>query len=108
MNRSFGFVTTSLVMLLLGFAAQPAYGAAVRDFDVWLNPLTPHGGTLQPHLVYGRNCNANTHNGCMRFEEDVIGVITFSVRNNMNKQDSLTCTLPIPKTIIHGLLRESK
>ena len=96
MSRPIGFVTTSLVMLLLNFIAQPAYGA-VRDYDVWLNPVTPHGGTLQPHLVYGRSCNGSPHSGCMEFEVDAIGTITFSVRNNWQAQTSLTCPATIPQ-----------
>ena len=95
MNRPIGFVVTGLLILILNFVSQPVYGA-VRDYDVWLNPLTPHGGTLQPHLVYGRSCNAGTHSGCLEFDVDTIGTITFQVRNNWQEQDSLTCPETIP------------
>ena len=96
MRRPIGFAATGLVMLLLNITAEPVYGA-VRDYDVWLNPVSVHGGTLQAHLVYGRSCNASTHSGCMNFDVGTIGTVTFSVRNNWAPQGLLTCPSTIPQ-----------
>lgn len=89
MRRQVRFAIACTLGLLLSLVASQAFGV-VKDYEVL---LTPQGasGTLGVHLAFGQSCGGNPHNGCMNFDVDTVGVISFRVRGNPN---GLTCTNP--------------
>ena len=89
MKQQVKFVVACMTVLLLNLMAGPAFGQ-VRNYDVL---LTPQGatGTLGVHLGFGQSCAVNPHYGCMNFEVDTVGAITFRVAGNPAR---LTCGDP--------------
>jgi hypothetical protein len=89
MRQQVRFAIAGTLGLLLSLVASQAFGV-VRDYEIL---LTPQGasGTLGVHLVFGQSCAGNPHNGCINFDVDTVGVMSFRVRGNPN---GLTCTNP--------------
>jgi len=93
MRRQVRFAIAGTLGLLLSLVASQAFGV-VKDYEVL---LTPQGasGTLGVHLVFGQSCGGNPHLGCMNFDTDTVGVISFRVAGNPN---GLTCKNPTAPT----------
>jgi hypothetical protein len=64
---------------------------AVKDYDVMLTTQGP-SGTLKAHLGFGQSCAVNWHDGCMNFDVNTVGIITFYLPG---PPDRLTCVNPV-------------
>lgn len=92
MKRSVGIALAGAAGLLLTFASGNVFGA-VLNYSVLLTPQGngQGGGTLNVHLGFGQSCASNPHDGCMNFQTDAVGAITFRLPG---PSDRMTCTNP--------------
>jgi len=103
MRRSVKIVAASTAGLFLMLASGQTYGA-VMEYEVLLIPQGNAGGTLQAHLDFGQSCNANQHIGCMNFQADIVGVITFRLPG---PKDKIACNNPAnPHKSAHRVITE--
>lgn len=89
MRQQVRFTIAGTLGLLLSLVASQAF-SAVKDYEILLIPQGS-SGTLGAHVVFGQSCADNQHVGCMNFDTDTVGVISFRVRG---KPNGLTCTNP--------------
>lgn len=80
----------AIAALLFVGTANPVFGAA-KDYDVMLT-TQGQSGTLKAHLGFGQSCAVNWHDGCMNFDVNTVGVITFYLPG---PPDRLTCVNPV-------------
>jgi hypothetical protein len=88
-------MTAAIVSLVFMLTADQALGD-LKDYDVMLTTQGP-SGTLKAHLGFGQSCAVNWHEGCMNFDVNTTGVITFYLPG---PQSQMTCDDPAVNKVI--------